>query len=763
MKHVLTRPLDLCTQTLPIGTECEIARTYLDGSGREVCDLTFSGRLIANSVDLSGRSVDDCHRETERGRQYLFSWGDHEAGDDRGVRDHSGPSRSREFTDHEAARHGSIGSRNNSAARVGSADAGSSAKTSSRRDQHQAGTGSAVDAVSPSRHVVRAVSDATASDSSESHADRVAGKATADRILVAIDFMNLACRSWHAVPKSPLNAFLGTVKFVIECQRDPAVVFVAEGGDCFRKEIDPAYKAHRPEMDPALRAFLGQAQLVLSAIGWPVISVAGFEADDLLASLAVQLRGVVPHVGVATTDKDLWQLVGTPGVTIFNPYGDDRGAVSRADVLERWGVQPELLGDLLALTGDDSDGVAGVDGVGPKTAAKLLNECKTLAAVIARSQQLATVKGAKAVDRNIAAAASAGAIERSRRLVELRRDVELPPIDLSRPARRPLPGWSDLIAVDMKLPGVAASLAAWFGPELARSTETRQSLSTLRPQAEPGNENQFERSTNALLSGSRPDSDSAGALNPAESAGRDERDSSGSSVELSLPGHDEKAIDRDGQCSLGSIDELYGDGERERGFRKPLSAGSLFDDEDREPHDRQPASESAARTSESDRSAAQPAAGSTSGSENRGACEVSELRTDRTCDAGDASASGVAGPPIERSADPSGHRVTEAVARSVVPGSKSTSGLANAFEAYPLGDESTWPLDVKRVASLGCEILAGPNPLGSYLGRTPGGKLFSIYTAPLADESKRLMFSLTNSMSIEQMAERITATRKAAA
>lgn len=265
-----------------------------------------------------------------------------------------------------------------------------------------------------------------------------------------------------------MQALIGTLKFIVEQNGDPAIVLVGEGHDCFRKQIDPAYKAHRKEAEPELRMFLTQAQLLLSAIGWPLISVATFEADDVLASLAIQLRGVVPHVVIATTDKDLWQLVGSPGVTIFNPYGDSRGPIDRSDVVERWGVQPELLGDLLALTGDTSDGVPGVDGCGQKTAAKLLAELKTLEAIEARSKQLATAKNAKAIDRAIAAAAESGAIARSRQLVELRRDVPLPTIDLQRPARRPMPGWSDLVAVEMSLPGVAANLATWFGPELAR-------------------------------------------------------------------------------------------------------------------------------------------------------------------------------------------------------------------------------------------------------------------------------------------------------
>lgn len=233
-----------------------------------------------------------------------------------------------------------------------------------------------------------------ASEITDTPARPVVLKNDRSRILVAIDWNNLLHRSWHAAQNAPHKALWGTLKFVVDQFTGCSIVLADEGGDSFRKQFDAGYKAHRKPLDDGLRLFRDQAKAVCEAIGWRFISVATFEADDVLASLATQLieTNAAPHVVVVTSDKDLQQLVGQKRVTVYCPYGEKRGRVETWDVEERWGVPPSQLGDLLALVGDKSDGVPGVEGVGPVTAAEWLTQHKTLAAIETYASQMACSK-----------------------------------------------------------------------------------------------------------------------------------------------------------------------------------------------------------------------------------------------------------------------------------------------------------------------------------------------------------------------------------
>lgn len=142
--------------------------------------------------------------------------------------------------------------------------------------------------------------------------------------------------------------------------------------DTFRRDLDPSYKAHRPPPPPELGWQLQRAESVAVALGWTPLAHPRFEADDLVATLVGQALASGVAVVVHADDKDLWQLVqDDPAVTVHS-LRRNTPVVGVAQVWEKLSVGPHQVVDYLALVGDSSDGVAGVPGIGPKTAAALL-------------------------------------------------------------------------------------------------------------------------------------------------------------------------------------------------------------------------------------------------------------------------------------------------------------------------------------------------------------------------------------------------------
>jgi DNA polymerase-1 len=162
-----------------------------------------------------------------------------------------------------------------------------------------------------------------------------------------------------------------------------AVIFDAPG-KTFRSDLYPEYKAHRPPMDPDLRAQIAPLHQVIRAYGFPLIMVPEVEADDVIGTLATQAAAQRPVV-ISTSDKDLAQLV-TGQVTLVNTMTDT--TLDQAGVREKFGVDPEQIIGLLALTGDSVDNIPGIPKVGPKTAAKWLNQFGSLDHVMARAEEV---------------------------------------------------------------------------------------------------------------------------------------------------------------------------------------------------------------------------------------------------------------------------------------------------------------------------------------------------------------------------------------
>jgi len=240
-----------------------------------------------------------------------------------------------------------------------------------------------------------------------------------------VDGSSYLYRAFHALPSltsgdgAPTGAVFGVANMVrrlIEQHRPErlAVVFDAPG-KTFRHEMFADYKANRPEMPSELRDQVEPLFELIDALGVRRISVPGVEADDVIATLVAQAREAGVGVLISSGDKDLAQLVGAHVIL------EDSMQNKRYDpdaVHEKFGVPPALVGDLLALTGDASDNIPGVDKVGPKTAAKWLCQYGSLDAVIGHADEISGKIG-----ENLRA--SLDQLPISRDLVTLREDVEL--------------------------------------------------------------------------------------------------------------------------------------------------------------------------------------------------------------------------------------------------------------------------------------------------------------------------------------------------
>jgi DNA polymerase-1 len=207
--------------------------------------------------------------------------------------------------------------------------------------------------------------------------------------LLLIDGHGIIHRSFHALKDSPLTArrtgelvtavygLANTLLSVIQ-ELEPTHVIVAldKGKETFRHKISKEYKATRAEMPDDLRSQLGRCREVIEAFGLPIYEHEGYEADDLLGTLAAQATEEGVETYLVSLDSDIAQLV-RPGVRLwmYRPYQRDSVVYETAEQVKgKYGVLPEQVPDLKALKGDVSDNIPGVPGVGDKTAARLIDE-----------------------------------------------------------------------------------------------------------------------------------------------------------------------------------------------------------------------------------------------------------------------------------------------------------------------------------------------------------------------------------------------------
>ncbi|MGO9423763.1 MAG: DNA polymerase I [Steroidobacteraceae bacterium] len=215
------------------------------------------------------------------------------------------------------------------------------------------------------------------------------------RKLLLVDGSSYLYRAFHALPPlsnskgEPTGAVLGVLNMLNKLVKEEmperiAVVFDAPGRT-FRDDLFDQYKAHRAPMPDDLRSQVQPLLDAVAAMGLPLLRTAGVEADDVIGTLAKQGAAAGYDVLISTGDKDMAQLVG-PGISLVNTMSNTR--LDRAGVKAKFDVYPEQIVDYLALVGDSSDNIPGVTGVGPKTAAKWLNQYQTLDALITHAGEI---------------------------------------------------------------------------------------------------------------------------------------------------------------------------------------------------------------------------------------------------------------------------------------------------------------------------------------------------------------------------------------
>jgi DNA polymerase I len=212
------------------------------------------------------------------------------------------------------------------------------------------------------------------------------------RKLILVDGSGYLYRAFHALPPlsnskgEPTGAVLGVLNMLTKMIKEEspdriAVVFDAPGRT-FRDDLFEQYKAHRPQMPDDLRSQVQPLYDTVAAMGLPLLRVPGVEADDVIGTLAKQGAAAGYDVLISTGDKDMAQLV-SPHIGLINTMSNSR--LDRAGVKTKFDVFPEQIVDYLALVGDSSDNIPGITGVGPKTAAKWLNQYQTLDELIAHA------------------------------------------------------------------------------------------------------------------------------------------------------------------------------------------------------------------------------------------------------------------------------------------------------------------------------------------------------------------------------------------
>jgi len=213
--------------------------------------------------------------------------------------------------------------------------------------------------------------------------------------LLLVDGSSYLFRAYHALPDlatrdgHPTGALRGVVSMIRKLAKDfegspIAVVFDAKG-KTFRDDIYPEYKANRPPMPDDLRQQIQPTHAVIEAMGLPLLVIEGVEADDVIGTLARQATEAKRDTIISTGDKDMAQLV-TEHVSLINTMSNTRMDI--AGVRDKFGVGPGQIIDYLALMGDTVDNIPGVPKVGPKTAAKWLNEYDTLDGVVENAEKI---------------------------------------------------------------------------------------------------------------------------------------------------------------------------------------------------------------------------------------------------------------------------------------------------------------------------------------------------------------------------------------
>jgi len=290
------------------------------------------------------------------------------------------------------------------------------------------------------------------------------------RRLYLLDMMFFIHRAYHAVPElrapcgTPVNALYGVVKllktlWMVERFHHAAAVFESPGPS-FRKILDPEYKANRTSPPTDLKCQVAMVRVACECLGITTLHVEGYEADDVIGTLARHANEREQAVTIVSNDKDLAQVLALgPRIELLRTSQSGRPErITSREVESMYGVAPELITSWLALRGDASDNIKGVKGVGQKTAVKLLNEVGDFHTFLEDPDKAGRF-------------APAFREERERRLLDLdlatiRTDVDLAPDGFPEDGfkLRPLDGAGEFFQ-DLGMMGQAREIASLNQPE----------------------------------------------------------------------------------------------------------------------------------------------------------------------------------------------------------------------------------------------------------------------------------------------------------
>ena len=244
--------------------------------------------------------------------------------------------------------------------------------------------------------------------------------------LYIVDGSSYIYRAFHAMPPlttssgRPTGAIKGVSNMMMSLKNEndgSSIITVFDAkGKTFRSDIYSDYKANRPPMPDELRLQLDPIKSICKAIGFPIVEIAGVEADDVIATIVKIAIEEGYSCVISSLDKDLMQLVEDPAVSMINTMTNKK--FNEKDVIEKFGVKPNQIRDMLALVGDSSDNIPGVPKVGQKTAAKWLNEFGDLESI---KENASSVKGV--VGENLRN--SLDDLDRNISLVSLKQDVDI--------------------------------------------------------------------------------------------------------------------------------------------------------------------------------------------------------------------------------------------------------------------------------------------------------------------------------------------------
>ncbi len=254
--------------------------------------------------------------------------------------------------------------------------------------------------------------------------------------LLVVDGPFVLYRSFFALPDSikgtegrPINALLGAVNILLRvaADRSPRAIVICFGAEAadYRVALYPPYHADRPPVPDALQWQFDQAPGLFAEFGWSTQTTAQLEADDLLGSLAAVESVAGGRTLILTGDRDMYQCVSDQVAVMYLKQGTSGfEEVDGPEVKRRYGVEPELVPDFIALRGDPSDGLPGAPGIGPKKAAELLLKHHSLEQAIANAEEESPRVRAALIDN-------------AAELAHFREIATLRPVEIERPPDSP--------------------------------------------------------------------------------------------------------------------------------------------------------------------------------------------------------------------------------------------------------------------------------------------------------------------------------------